>query len=307
MKFSTTTCMLAAALGATARPSGHGHAQIHRSLEKRLDFVINEKPAAPVAVKPAAAAAVAPAPAPMKNAAYQAPSPHPQAASLPDASTPSAPQSKPNPSPVSGSSGPKKFCGGNTKRATLAQIAYKGNVGASGNFGCNLMMAEDISGYDYSATFENNSGQAQKCVVWLKIGPDGQVNGFQKGNEVLTFDLPVNGKKYLVAEANSQGSVACSPNQVQLNKYGQYSATWLEFDFANQSNNNWSGADASCLVAADSGQPIQAMSVCAKGQTCSVIKTGGTGTNAYLAGMQNLDGVGLNMTPGPVHLEVTIG
>ncbi|KAG6317328.1 hypothetical protein E4U44_008710 [Claviceps purpurea] len=297
MKISAPTLMLAAALGASARPSGHGHGhgQLHRSLEKRIDFVMNEKPTPPVVVKPVA---------PVKNA-YQAPPPPPPTPVAP-VSTPV--QTKPASNPGSSSSGPKKFCGGLGKRATLAQIAYEGNVGAASNYGCNLMAVDDASGYDYSASFENTSGKDQKCVAWLKIGPTGKIDGFFKGNEALTFDLPANGKKYLVADSDTQGGVACSPSSIQYSNIGQFAGTWFEFDFANHSNGGYSGADISSLVAASAGLPIQAMKVCAAGnQPCSVINNGGSGTNAYVAGTNDLDGVGLNMNPGPVHFEVTVG
>lgn len=311
MKISSTTLVLAAALGAAARPSGHGHGQIHRALEKRLEFVMNEKPEAPAAK---------PVPAPIKNAVLQAPGAGGAAAAAAVVAAVSAgvsagadDGSAPAPKPATGSgsgivsSGPKKFCGGISKRATLAQIAYKGNVGVADHFGCNIMMVDDATGYDYSATMKNKSGKPQKCVVWLKTGHDGKVDGFFKGNEVLTFDLDVNGQKVLVAQADSQGGVACSPDSIQMTPFGQFSATWLEFDFANTSNQQWSGADASCLVPAAYNQPIQAMSVCAAGKTCSVINNGGTGSNAYLAGMAALDGIGINLPPGPAHFDVTIG
>ncbi|KAG5950827.1 hypothetical protein E4U53_004325 [Claviceps sorghi] len=296
MKFSTTTLLLAAGLGVAARPSGHNHMQIHRSLEKRLDFVMNAKPEDPPVVQSAAA--------PVKDAAYEkAPSP-PAPASTPPASTPTTP-----PTSGIGTGGPKKFCAGVNKRATKAQIAYKGNLGATSNYGCNVMMVPDPTGYDYSAVFENKSGKLQKCVAWLKIGPTGLINGFQKGNEVLTFDLPVGGKAYMVTEADTQGAVACNPDEMQYNNYGQFSAVWFEFDMANASNKGWSGADASCLVAAAAGQPIQAMKVCAKDvdSTCSTIYNGGAGDNAYVAGTEDKDGVGLNIVPGPVQFLVTIG
>lgn len=298
MKVSATTLVLAAAIGVAARPSGHGHKEMHRSLEKRLDFVMNKKPEAPIAIKAPAPSAPAPVAAPV-----QPPPPPP-----PPAFTPA--QAKPASSPPKPSSGgaKKKFCGGNSKRATIAQIAYKGNLGAPENYGCNMMMVDDADGYDYTATIENKSGKDQTCVGWLKIGPDGGINGFQKGNEVLKFDLPAHSKKVVAAEANTQGAISCGAGSVQTNPYGQWASTWLEMDFANESNGGYSGADISCLVAADSNLPIQAMTVCADGApTCSVIHNGGSGTNAYVAKTHALDGVGLNLTPGPVNLKVTVG
>ncbi|KAK2594600.1 hypothetical protein QQS21_007685 [Conoideocrella luteorostrata] len=294
MKVSATTLILAAALGVSARPSGHGHMDVHRSMDKRMDFVMAKKPnAAP----PAGGLKAAIAPSPTTS---QAPPPPP-----PPPATSSA-QFKPAPAPSSGSSGPKQFCGGNKKRATIADIAYKGNTGAPGNRGCNLMMVDNAADYDYTAIFENKSGKDQECVAFLKIGPTGKVNGFQQGNEIFKFNIPVGGKKVLAAEADTQGGVACGPGQVAVNQYGQWANTWLEFDFASSTNNRWSGADISCLVASDSNMPIQAMRVCERG-TCSTINDGGSGINAYVAKTHALDGVGLNLPAGPVSLKVTVG
>ncbi|KAG6038803.1 hypothetical protein E4U41_003638 [Claviceps citrina] len=324
MKISTPTVMLVAALGVSGRPKSHGHAHKGFHIEKRMDFVINKKPdvlnkkpevlsnklEVPNIIKAASVSDAAP-----EQAFAPPPPPPPPPASSPSAPAPAAipaPAAKPDPvpAPIPGlSSGPKKFCGGVTKRATLAQIAYKGNVGASGSYGCNVMMVNDPSGYDYTASFENKSGKDQRCVVWLKIGPTGGINGFFKGNHALTFDLPANSKKYLAAEENSQGGAACGPGGLKTTKFGQFADTWFEFDFANQSNGGYSGADISSLVAADNSLPIQAMKVCAKGssQPCSVINDGGSGTNAYVGGTHDLDGVGLNISPGPIHFDVTVG
>ncbi|KAK7419445.1 hypothetical protein QQZ08_010863 [Neonectria magnoliae] len=87
---------------------------------------------------------------------------------------------------------------------------------------------------------------------------------------------------------------------------GQFAGTWLEFDFGNKSNDNRSGADASCLVAATHGLETPALNVCSSGM-CSTINTDGTGENAYIKGTEALDGVGLNLPPGKVYLTVTVG
>lgn len=290
MKVSATTVFLAAALGVAAHPSGHGHGNVHRSLEKRIDFVMNKKPDPPVQVK----AEVVPT-------TTQAPPPPPKP------TTQAAPAPKPTTSGgSSGSGGYKPFCGGSKKRATAAEIAYKGNTGTSGDYGCNLMMVDSAKGYQYTTTFENASGKDQVCVVWNKIGKDGGLTGFFKGNEALTFTLPSGGSKILAADSNSQVGASCGAGQVPTTTFGQFAGTWVEMDFGNESNNNWSGADASALVPAKYGLPITAMKICS-GSQCSTVNAGGTGTNAYLGGMEAADGVGLNLPAGSVSLTVTVG
>lgn len=256
-----------------------------------MDFVKATKPDPVVAVK----AAIVPAPT-----TQAPPAPPPTTAA-------SSPKAQPTTSSGSGSGGAKSFCGGGKyKRATIAQIGYQGNIGSSGNYACNLMMVDNAADYKYTTTFNNKSGKDQTCVVWLKIGPDGGINGFFKNNQALTFDLPAGGSKVLAADANTQGGAACGVGSVPTTSFGQYASTWVEFDFANESNGGSSGADASCLVSAANSMSIPALSVC-DASTCSTIHQGGTGTNAYLAGMEAADGIGLNLVPGKVALQVNVG
>lgn len=291
MKFSTTSSLLlAAALGVSAHPSGHAH--LHRSVDKRGNFIIAGKPIEVLAEPTVAAPTTTEAPAPTKAA--------------------EKPAEKPEKGSDKGSGEVKKFCGGNTKRvikrATIAEIAYVGNVGTESDYGCNLMMVDNdhAEEYKYTTTFSNASGKDQKCVCFNKIGPDGGINGFFTGNEALSFDLPKNGKAVLAADENSQGGCACGAGEVPLTTFGEFASTWLEFDFGNESNDGWSGADASCLVSAATGLDIPGLNVCGHG-TCSTINPGGTGTNAFLGGMEALDGLGLNLPAGEARLEVEVG
>ena len=161
--------------------------------------------------------------------------------------------------------------------------------------------------YDYTTTFSNDGSDSLTCDCWNKIGPDGGINGFFSGNQALSFDLPAGGSAVLAADKNSQGGCCCGKGGCPLTPIGQFGGSWLEFDFDNESNGGYSGADASCLVSAAAGLSIPAMKVCAtRGGSCSVINAGGSGTNAYLHGMEAFDGVGLNITPGPVQLSVTV-
>ncbi|EFY85766.1 hypothetical protein J3459_006116 [Metarhizium acridum] len=294
MKFSATTLAVAAALGVAAHPSGFAHKNFHRQLDKRIDFYMNAKPEGAVVNNKAA---VVPSPAEPTVTSVTSPPPAPATTSA----------AKPTSSSGSGSGGKKQFCGGVSKRASAADIAYKGNVGAPNDYGCNLMLVDDAKDYEYTATIENKSGKAQKCACWLKISKDGGINGFFIGNQVMTFDLAAGGQKILAAEPNSQGGCSCGVGEVPTNSIGLITGTWLEFDFANSKNNNWSGADASCLTAAQSKSYIPALSVCADGHECSTIKEGGEGKNAYTEGTNNLDGVGLNIAPGPINFKVTVG
>ncbi|KAH8168533.1 allergen Asp F4-like protein [Sarocladium implicatum] len=314
MKFTTTAVLLGAAIGATARPSGHAHSHAHRSIEARGNFVMNMKPVpAPVVPETTTAAPAptkaAPAPKPKKEKKPKQPE-QPQQSSAPS-------QPKPSPSPSKGSGKAKPFCGGqsytkvydNKKRASIADIFSKGNIGTASDYGCNMMMVdEDVAeDYDHLTTFTNKASKTMECACFNKIGPtNNEVNGFFNGKEALKFTIGAGEQKYLAIDDNSQGGCSCGVGEVALTSFGEFADTWLEFDMKSAKNDDWSGADASCLVAAAEGMDILGMKVCGHDE-CSTINPGGTGTNAYLGGMEAEDGVGLNIAPGKVRLNVEIG
>lgn len=287
MKVSSSVLILGAALGVSAHPSGHAHMHAH----KGRDFVVANKPT--TTVTQYVTQAGVPTEATSTSTSTSA------------ASTPSASSDGDD----SSSGTYVDFCSGSTsKRATAEEIAYKGNTGASDNYGCNIMTVSKsvASQYKYTATFNNAVSKDQSCVCFNKIGPDGGINGFWKGNQAISFTLPADGSKVVAFEANSQGGCVCGVGEVPTTSIGQFAGSWLEFDFGNESNDNWSGADASCLVSAANSLDIPALKVCS-GTTCSTIETGGTGENAYLGGMEAEDGVGLNLPAGKAHLTITVG
>lgn len=323
MKFSAAV-VLAAAIGASAAPShGHAHAHrhAHRSVEAR-EFVMAKKPAPPAPAPetttppPPPPATSTPEPAPASTEAPAAP-PVAAAAAAVDVDTSSSASSSSSSSSSSSASTPsssssggvaKPFCNGKTKRATLAQIAYAGNVGGTGkDYGCNMMEidADTASAYDYTVKFVNKGDDEQECKVWNKIGDSGGINGFFSGNEVLTFKLPVGGQQYIAVEGNSQIGASCGSGSVPVTSFGQFAGTWFEGDFANESNQKYSGFDASALVSGKYGLNIPPMKVCGDG-TCSTIFQGGTGDNAYVPGMEDVDGTGGNVPPGPLHVTVSV-
>jgi hypothetical protein len=204
------------------------------------------------------------------------------------------------------------FCqGGNGKRATAAEIAYKGNVGSGGQYGCNIMAVQNhlVSKYEYTMVFNNAGGDAE-CACWNKIGPDGGINGFFNGNEAMKFSLPAGGKQTVAVDSNSQIGCTCGEGSLPLTPIGQFAGTWIEGDVGNLSNGGWSGWDASSLVAAAAGMEIPGLNVCGTGAqagTCSSIFPGGSGKNAFIAGTAAMDGLGLNCPPGGQSVIVTVG
>lgn len=306
MKFSAAVA-LAAAIGASAHPSGHAHRNAHRSVEGR-EFVMAVKPAPPAPPAPATTTAPPPPPPPPATSSV---APAPSTAAPPVANTAAAVDSSSSSSassPAGSDAGYKPFCNGVKKRATLAQIAYAGNTGAPGNPGCNIMEipASAASKYDYTMNFVNQGSAEQACVCWNKIGPDGGINGFFKGNQAINFKLPGNGEAHVAFDKNSQVGCSCGPGSVPLTSFGQFAGTWVEADFCNESNGGSSGYDASALVAGKYSLDVPGLQVCGSRGSCSTINPGGTGENAYLKGMEDLDGVGGNVPPGPLKLTVKV-
>ncbi|KAL7937377.1 hypothetical protein V8C35DRAFT_292360 [Trichoderma chlorosporum] len=295
MKFSTASIFLAA-LGVSAHPSGHAHKRAHNSVEARGDFVIANKPADPSSAAPVAA----PTPSPVS----------PPAAPPAGSSAPASPAS-----PAGQGVGPSvytDFCVGNAKRATQAEIAYKGDVGSNGHYGCNLMTVKSnlLEQYQYTVVF-NNAGPASTIFCWLKIGPDGGINGFFKGNEALSFDLPAGGQQVLAVDSNTQFGCAAGPLGAgpELTNIGQFGSTWLEGDVGNLSNKGWSGFDVSSIVSAAAGLTIPGLKVCGTEQyadQCSTIWPGGKGDNAFVGGTEALNGLGLNIAAGKTSVIVTV-
>jgi hypothetical protein len=302
MRFTTTALFAAAAIGASAHPSGHPHQHAHRSVGAQK-FVQYVQPQAP-----AVEAVPVPEPAPTTSEA-------PKAAEAPkEAPKEKKPKEDKNKGGDSGVDTYTEFCGGQQytkiwKRATLAEIAYKGNIGAPGDYGCNMMLVKSnvAKEYKYVAAIKNDADQEQECVAYLKIGPvNDEINGFFKGKEAKSFKIPPGVTQHMALDENTQGGVICQVGGIETTQWGEFASTWAEFDMGNASNGGWSGADASCLTASRYDMTIPGLQICGHG-TCSTINPGGTGTNAFLKGMEAEDGHGLNIVPGKVWLDITVG
>lgn len=283
--------LLAGVLGAAAHPSGHAH--LHRSAHAKRDAEtvhvknVHNKPIPKPTTQAAAptSAAAAPAATPSKGS---------QSAESTDFIA---------------------FCGGTSsksKRVTYEQIMYTGNTGTKS--GCpwnsNMMVVPNsiADKYQYVQKYTNVASQPYQVICANKMGADGQLTGMFKvdGQQQLIFTLQPGETKTVVSDTNTQGVCAFAANEVPRTTHGQYAGVWAEFDFANTSNNGWSGADCSSLVAQayDMDVPGCRMS---HGGIDSTILPGGHGTNAYTKGMEALDGIGLNIVPGKTVIEVKVG
>jgi hypothetical protein len=290
----TNFLVLAGVLGAAAHPSGHAH--LHRSAHaKRADAVyvknVHNKPIPKPTTTSVAPTTSSAAPAPTLNAGSQS---------------------------NSASTAFVAFCGGTStpaskaKRVTYDQIMYTGNTGT--NNGCawnsNLMQVPNsiADQYQYVQTYTNVASQSYQVVCGNKMGADGQLTGMFKvaGQNQLIFTLAPGETKTVVADTNTQGVCAFAPGSVPLTTHGQYAGVWAEFDFGNASNQGWSGADCSSLVAQAYSMDVPGCRMSHAGVD-STILPGGAGTNAYTKGMEALDGIGLNIIAGKTVIEVKVG
>ncbi|KAJ4388249.1 hypothetical protein N0V85_007754 [Neurospora sp. IMI 360204] len=288
----TSLLVLAGVLGASAMPSGHAH--LHRAAHQQRDlkFYKAEKHL-PIPIPSATSSSVA---IPSSTTAPAAAATSSAAATQDDAEY-------------------IPFCGENknTKRVTYAQIMYTGNTGTTN--GCkwnsNLMtVPKSIADkYNNRMFFKNVATEAYEVVCGNKMGSDGGLNGMfnTPANQQLVFTLQPGETQVVVADKNTQGVCAFAPQEVPTTQNGQFAGNWAEFDFQNDSNGGWSGADCSSLVAQAAGMDVPGCQICGHG-TCSSILPGGAGTNAYTKGMEALDGIGLNlMADLQVTLNIDVG
>lgn len=304
-----TLILLAGALGAAAHPSGHAHGHLHRSAQahvKREGPVFVKNIHAPPIPKPQPTVEAPPAPSPTKAAA---PAPTPKVA----APVPKPKVENTESSASSSSAEFVAFCGGSkSKRVTYDQIMYTGNTGTTS--GCkwnsNLMVVPNkiADKYTYIQRYTNVASEPYQVVCANKMGADGQLTGMFKvdGQQQLVFTLKPGETKMVAADVNTQGVCAFAPNEVPRTKYGQFAGTWAEFDFSNESNGGWSGADCSSLVAQAYNMDVPGCRM-SHGGVDSTILPGGKGDNAYTIGMEALDGIGLNIVPGKTVIEVKVG
>ncbi|KAK4231093.1 hypothetical protein QBC38DRAFT_355418 [Podospora fimiseda] len=292
----TQFLLVAGAIGASAHPSAHGH--LHRAVHAKREGPVFLKPVRPHV------------PAPKPTEAVVEPTPTPVA---------SVPEPKPKPSAPSTDAGSDSyipFCSDTgskkAKRVTLEQILYTGNLGMDN--GCpwnsNLMLvpASIHQKYKYVQEYHNVANEPYQVMCSNKMGADRKNTGSFKiaGQNPLIFTLQPGEKAYVAAQHNTQGICAFAPNEIPFTKHGQYAGVWAEFDFENTSNNGWSGADCSSLVAQAYGMDVPGCRM-SEGGVNSDILPGGFGTNAYTIGMEALDGIGLNIVPGQTLIEVKVG
>ncbi|KKZ64712.1 hypothetical protein EMCG_09384 [[Emmonsia] crescens] len=194
-------------------------------------------------------------------------------------------------------------------RATIGKGSidtYQGNVGKP--WGSNIIeiSESDAPKYQYVAQIKGQNREPWAVVFWNRVGPDGKFTG-HFGHSALTFTLNPGETKYVAFDENTQGGFgAYHGKDLPKDKWGSYACTWGEFDFGSEPNNRWSGFDVSAIQAQMAKMEVQGMKMCQVGGVCSTITADGRIDNAYGASDRYIGGIGGNLPPGPVRLEVTI-
>ncbi|GLI73722.1 hypothetical protein PoHVEF18_001943 [Penicillium ochrochloron] len=185
---------------------------------------------------------------------------------------------------------------------------YIGNVGLP--WGSNIIeVAESAaSQYKHVLRFEGSHSEPWNVVFWNTYGPDNKMTGFWAPNKALHFTLAPGEVKYVAIDDNSQGGWAAAPGSVPTTNFGQYAATWGEFDMSSEKNDGFSGWDVSCIIAELNDLEIQGMRICNHlGQDCSAIGKGLSSLlNAYTKNDQGNNHLAVAQASGPVRLVVQL-
>ncbi|KAJ5289932.1 uncharacterized protein N7443_010185 [Penicillium atrosanguineum] len=212
--------------------------------------------------------------------------------------------------PSSGSYSSSGFGGQSKSKTTgLLDWDYVGNVGIP--WGSNIIQVDeaDANQYKHVMRFEGSETEPWTVVFWNTYGPDGKMDGFWKPNAALSFTLEKGEVKYVAVDDNSQGGWAAAPGEdIPTTNFGQYAATWGEFDMSSEKNEYYSGWDVSCIIAELNGLDIQGMRICNHmGGDCSYIGKGLVGLlSAYTSADQGNDHLAIAQAPGAVRLVVTL-
>lgn len=202
------------------------------------------------------------------------------------------------------------FTGFGQRTAPLgSDDTYHGNVGIP--FGSNIIEVpvESARGYKYVVRFKGVPSETWTVVIWNKYGADGKMDGWF-GRACHGFSLTGGQARYIAFDENSQGGWSAARGlSIPLDAHGGYASTWGEFDFGSHINHGWSGFDVSVIAAQNAGVNVQGMKICDGGtRVCSSVSEGAAQVdNAYSFATRHSKGIGGNLAPGPVRLDVRLG
>ncbi|KAJ5642795.1 Allergen [Penicillium lividum] len=180
--------------------------------------------------------------------------------------------------------------------------AHSGNIGVQ--YGSNIIEvpADKANQYKYVVRFIGPpEGESWSLVIWNKLRPDGIPGGWY-GKACKKFIIAAGQTLFVAFNEDSQGGWAAAPGiALPSDSKGGYASTWGEFDFGSSINNGWSGFD-------NAGLTIQGMQICdVLTYICSAITRDASDVhNAYIREVADIGGIGGNLAPGPVRLEVAL-
>lgn len=316
----------AAAIGASAHPSRHGHGAFHQKarneqqVDKRGDYIVATATFDGVAevFSWAADATTTPAStydseaAPVVNAAVTTSS----SSTATYAAATSSAASTSGSSSGSGSSSSSAtgtvidsytsfddLCASSSKRATKAQIAAVGNTGST--YGCNYALTSDADVAEQYTSYVKFYGATEDmtCYYWNKISSSGGINGFIESEDSWwSFDLSSGDVQYLVIDDGTYGAGTCQPKSAAPAtnpSTGIFLYTWVEWTMVDSST-GWSDVDASCIQAELANDTVNGVEVTAEGiDTTSSVSPGGvTVVNGWNSANIDEDGLGVQTSGG---------
>ncbi|KAJ5982648.1 Allergen [Penicillium sp. IBT 35674x] len=187
--------------------------------------------------------------------------------------------------------------------------AHSRNVGNP--YGSNIIEVpgDKANQYKYVVRFNGPAeGEDWSVVIWNKLGPDG-IQGGWYGKACRRFTLAAGQSRLIAFDENSQGGWAAAPGTaIPLDPKGGYASTWGEFDFGSSVNHGWSGFDVSAIQAQNAGLEIRGMQICdVLTHICSAITRDASHVqNAYTWDLADVRGIGGNLAPGPVRLQIAL-
>lgn len=185
-------------------------------------------------------------------------------------------------------------------------VNYHGNVGLP--YGSNMypIGADDVRNRKYVVKFQGSETTLLYVVIWNKY--NGDKMGFANYG-CTKFTVPAGGSVYYAFDDDSQGGwTAHDTPDFPLSPEGFYATTWGEFDFGSGINSGWSAYDVSAIRAQLNNSPVRGMKICDlfSDAPCSSVTNAGAFDNSYSASLLKVNGIGGNLSPNPVRLEVQL-
>ncbi|KAK4208744.1 hypothetical protein QBC37DRAFT_296081 [Rhypophila decipiens] len=181
----------------------------------------------------------------------------------------------------------------------------------------NMMIVPNTitSQYSYILSFQNIAANQTYQVKCFNVkGSNGGYNGMFPSNYApVSFTIAPGVTKSLAVEEMQhphKSSAACAwapgTTNFPLTQLGMYAGVWAEFSFGGQWGDGWTSAVCSAL-ATPPGPAVPGCRLHHGGVYSTIWPGGAVADNAYISGETSIDALGLNIPPGNVTIQATVG